>query len=118
MRRAFELAFSTAYVFSAGQPYVRIIDDVQFQRPVEIGHLLRLNAHIVATSNPTSEDDIDPMEEGPRMAVEVSTQPRLKALLWLKLFFVLVVVVVVVVVFIVSTHTHELSYPEYTSFMR
>lgn len=71
MRRAFELAFSTAYVFSSGQPRVRAIDDVQFQRPVEIGNLLRLNASIVATRDHggSTEDDA---ESEPLMAVEVS----------------------------------------------
>jgi len=65
MRRAFELAFSTAYVFSSGQPRVQVIDDVQFQRPVEIGTLLRLNARVVATRSPEGPD------QDPILAVEV-----------------------------------------------
>ena len=37
MRRAFELAFSTCYVFAGARPHFLAIDEVTFKLPVEIG---------------------------------------------------------------------------------
>lgn len=51
MRRAFELAFATAFKFS-GQPVAVVeVDNVNFTCPVEIGNLLHLHAVVLYTSN-------------------------------------------------------------------
>ncbi|GBF87343.1 acyl-coenzyme A thioesterase, mitochondrial [Raphidocelis subcapitata] len=42
LRRAFELAFATCYVFAGSRPVFDSIDDVQFKKPVDVGDLMRL----------------------------------------------------------------------------
>jgi len=54
MRRAFEIGFSTAYLFAGTRPHFIELDKVLFQRPVDIGDLVRLQAQVTyATVEPT-----------------------------------------------------------------
>ncbi|XP_032828007.1 acyl-coenzyme A thioesterase 9, mitochondrial [Petromyzon marinus] len=49
MRKAFELAWANAYVFCGERVYVVAVDDILFQKPVEIGALLYLNSQVCYT---------------------------------------------------------------------
>lgn len=49
MRRAFELAFSTAYAFAGQAPWFLEVDHVDFLRPVDVGDFLRLKSCILFT---------------------------------------------------------------------
>lgn len=49
MRRGFELAFSCAYVFSGRRPHFYCVDEVEFNRPVEIGNLLQFESKVSVT---------------------------------------------------------------------
>jgi len=49
MRRAFELAFATAHLFSGGRPMFLEVDDVSFKLPVSIGDLLQLESVVLYT---------------------------------------------------------------------
>lgn len=72
MRRAFELAFSTCYVFCGSRPQFLETDHVDFWRPVDIGDLLRFKACVLYTETEGAQ---------PRMHVEVIayvTQPELR----------------------------------------
>ena len=42
LRRAFELAFATTYVFGGDRPVFKQVSDMDFLRPVDVGDLLRL----------------------------------------------------------------------------
>jgi len=50
MRRAYEIAFTTAYLFSGSQPRFLEIDEVVFKKPVNVGDLLRLDSCVLYTS--------------------------------------------------------------------
>mmetsp|Transcript_38866 Transcript_38866/g.100826 ORF Transcript_38866/g.100826 Transcript_38866/m.100826 type:complete len:175 (+) Transcript_38866:22-546(+) len=55
MRRAFELAFATCYSFAGSRPAFLLVDDITFQRPVDVGDLLRLKSvvrHVEHKYNP------------------------------------------------------------------
>ncbi|KAL4433426.1 hypothetical protein ABPG77_010279 [Micractinium sp. CCAP 211/92] len=49
MRRAFELAHSTAYLFAGSRPYAVEVGEVTFRFPVEIGDLLRMRTLVLHT---------------------------------------------------------------------
>ncbi|XP_074850409.1 acyl-coenzyme A thioesterase 9, mitochondrial isoform X3 [Carettochelys insculpta] len=49
MRKAFELGWATACSYGGSRPYVVAVDDIMFQRPVEIGALLLLSAQVCYT---------------------------------------------------------------------
>ncbi|KAK9841013.1 hypothetical protein WJX81_005413 [Elliptochloris bilobata] len=49
MRRAFELAFATAYTFAGWRPQFVRCEEVTFQRPVEVGDLLQLRCNVMHT---------------------------------------------------------------------
>lgn len=49
-RRAYELAFATAYMFAGAKPRFVMVDDVAFQRPVEVSNLLRLHSTVLHTT--------------------------------------------------------------------
>ncbi|XP_038613104.1 acyl-coenzyme A thioesterase 9, mitochondrial isoform X2 [Tachyglossus aculeatus] len=49
MRKAFELGWATACSFGGSRPFVVAVDDIMFQRPVEIGSLLFLSAQVCFT---------------------------------------------------------------------
>jgi acyl-coenzyme A thioesterase 9 len=47
MRRAFELAFATAYVFGGTKPKFIEVDDISFMAPVDVGELLLYHSRIL-----------------------------------------------------------------------
>ena len=47
LRRAFELAFATTYVFGGARPRFRSVRDMDFLKPVDVGDLLRFKARVV-----------------------------------------------------------------------
>ena len=49
MRRAFELAFSTAYMFGGDLPNFLELDDVSFDAPVDVGDLLVFKSRVLHT---------------------------------------------------------------------
>ncbi|CAI9271251.1 unnamed protein product [Lactuca saligna] len=49
MRRAFELAFATAYTFAGSAPLFLEVDHVDFLKPVDVGNFLRLKSCILFT---------------------------------------------------------------------
>ncbi|KAK7400665.1 hypothetical protein VNO78_11912 [Psophocarpus tetragonolobus] len=49
MRRAFELAFSTAYAFAGVAPHFLEVDHVDFFKPVDVGNFLRLKSCVLYT---------------------------------------------------------------------
>lgn len=50
MRRAFELAFSTAYLFAGRRPIFFELDEVTFKNPVSVGDLLQMESCVLYTS--------------------------------------------------------------------
>ncbi|KAG8465807.1 hypothetical protein KFE25_005377 [Diacronema lutheri] len=50
MRRAFELAYATAFLFSGSKPQFIEVDRVQFVAPVEVGDLLMFDARVLYTT--------------------------------------------------------------------
>eukprot|EP01095_Lingulamoeba_sp_RSL-Kostka_P003474 TRINITY_DN14448_c0_g1_i1.p1 TRINITY_DN14448_c0_g1~~TRINITY_DN14448_c0_g1_i1.p1 ORF type:complete len:454 (+),score=123.15 TRINITY_DN14448_c0_g1_i1:57-1418(+) len=50
MRRAYELGFSTAYLFLGVSPVFREVDKVVFKRPVNIGNLLNFRSKVLYKS--------------------------------------------------------------------
>lgn len=49
MRKAFELAWTNAAFYCKSRPYIRIVDDIIFRKPVEVGSLLFLSSQVVYT---------------------------------------------------------------------
>jgi acyl-coenzyme A thioesterase 9 len=49
MRKAYELAWATACSFGGSRPYVVTVDDIMFQKPVEVGSLLFLSSQVCFT---------------------------------------------------------------------
>ncbi|EEF27975.1 acyl-CoA thioesterase, putative [Ricinus communis] len=49
MRKAFELAFSTAYAFAGAAPRFVEVDHVDFLKPVDVGNFLRLKSCVLYT---------------------------------------------------------------------
>ncbi|KAK6146374.1 hypothetical protein DH2020_020243 [Rehmannia glutinosa] len=49
MRRAFELAFATAYSFAGSAPFFLEVDHVDFLKPVDVGNFLRFNSCVLYT---------------------------------------------------------------------
>lgn len=49
MRRAFELAFATAYLFGGDKPRFLEVDDISFDKPVDVGDLLVFKSHVLYT---------------------------------------------------------------------
>ena len=47
MRRAFELAHSTAYLLAASRPRTVVVDEIQFKRPVDVGDLVRFKSRVL-----------------------------------------------------------------------
>lgn len=47
LRRAFELAFASCYVFAGSRPIFDCVDDVQFKKPVDVGDLMRLRSCVL-----------------------------------------------------------------------
>jgi acyl-coenzyme A thioesterase 9 len=89
MRRAFELAFSNAYVFGGAKPLFLQMDDVSFASPVDVGDLLVFNSRVLYTdtgrlkdyynSATVSAPGYDPDQELPLVHIEVEawvTEPE------------------------------------------
>jgi len=72
MRQAFELAFSTAWVFTACKPEFFSLDNITFQRPVELGTLLRSTARVEYTAHAVPEPAAK--SDGHYVTVAVSTE--------------------------------------------
>ncbi|XP_068126156.1 acyl-coenzyme A thioesterase 9, mitochondrial isoform X2 [Hyperolius riggenbachi] len=51
MRKAYELGWATACSYGGSRPYLVAVDDIMFQRPVEIGSLLFLSSQVCYTEN-------------------------------------------------------------------
>uniref|UniRef100_A0A8C8Z8A3 Acyl-CoA thioesterase 9 n=1 Tax=Prolemur simus TaxID=1328070 RepID=A0A8C8Z8A3_PROSS len=51
MRKAYELAWVTACSFSGSRAFVVAVDDIMFQKPVEVGSLLFLSSQVCFTQN-------------------------------------------------------------------
>ena len=49
MRQSFELAWANAYVYAKKMPLIEFMDDILFQKPVEIGSLLYFNSQVCYT---------------------------------------------------------------------
>jgi acyl-coenzyme A thioesterase 9 len=58
MRRAFELAFSTCYVFGGITPLFLEVDHVDFRRPVDVGDLLRFKSCVLYTETENVEQPL------------------------------------------------------------
>lgn len=52
LRRAFELAWATAYMFGGVPPRIVSVDEVSFIVPVEVGALLQLSSRVLYTKSP------------------------------------------------------------------
>jgi acyl-coenzyme A thioesterase 9 len=72
MRQAFELGFSAAWVFTGSKPEFFSLDDITFQRPVELGTLLRSTARVEYTAH--AVPDPAGVEPGHFVTVAVSTE--------------------------------------------
>ena len=61
LRRAFELAFATSYVFGGARPRFKSVRDMDFLKPVDVGDLLRFKARVlhVDTTSKTSKTCVD-----------------------------------------------------------
>lgn len=55
IRRAFELAHSCAYMFSARRPRSLGVDEIQFKKPVDVGDLVRYKAYVLRTWRSSSQ---------------------------------------------------------------
>ena len=49
VRRAFELAFANAYIFSGARPVFLEVDEVSFWAPVDVGDLVVFNSRVIYT---------------------------------------------------------------------
>ncbi|KAI8016370.1 hypothetical protein LOK49_LG05G01622 [Camellia lanceoleosa] len=74
MHRAFELAFSTAYVFAGMMPCFLEVDHVDFLRPVDVGDLLRLTSCVLYTELETTDQPLINVE-----VVAHVTRPKLRS---------------------------------------
>lgn len=61
MRKAFELAFSTAYMFGGARPVFLEVDDVSFLAPVDVGDLLVFNSRVLYTDTGSVADYLNHM---------------------------------------------------------
>ncbi|KAK3086446.1 hypothetical protein FSP39_018538 [Pinctada imbricata] len=51
MRKAYELAWANASLYCKSRPFVKVVDDIAFLRPVEIGQLLFMSSQVVYTKD-------------------------------------------------------------------
>ncbi|KAK9916242.1 hypothetical protein WJX75_000412 [Coccomyxa subellipsoidea] len=72
-RRAFELAFATAYLFAGCRPTFVHVGEITFQKPVEVGDLLRLHSTVLHTSESRAEQGFMHVE-----VVAMVTRPEQK----------------------------------------
>ena len=52
MRKATELGWTTAYVFAGQRPAVTYMDDILFDKPIELGSVLYFKAQVAYTEGP------------------------------------------------------------------
>ncbi|BBN07940.1 acyl-coenzyme A thioesterase 9 [Marchantia polymorpha subsp. ruderalis] len=58
MRRAYELSYTTCYVFCGTKPVFLEVDHVDFRRPVDVGDLLRFKACVLYTETDQNGDPL------------------------------------------------------------
>ncbi|GLC67776.1 hypothetical protein PLESTF_000606200 [Pleodorina starrii] len=68
MRRAYELAFATTYMFGGVRPAFHKVEEITFSRPVDVGDLLRLTSTVVHAAH------LDEQRERARVVVEVEAR--------------------------------------------
>eukprot|EP01119_Soliformovum_irregulare_P008170 TRINITY_DN2113_c0_g1_i3.p1 TRINITY_DN2113_c0_g1~~TRINITY_DN2113_c0_g1_i3.p1 ORF type:complete len:232 (+),score=84.77 TRINITY_DN2113_c0_g1_i3:605-1300(+) len=73
MRKGFELAFSTAFLFARSQPAFVALEDVTFFKPVEIGDILRLNSRVVFTQDKSVQVEVLATVTDPYVGEEQTT---------------------------------------------
>jgi acyl-coenzyme A thioesterase 9 len=75
MRRACELAYSTAYVFGGALPIFYEVDQVSFSMPVNVGDLINIHSRVLYTTVKEELPDFDDVfEKGQRNIPLVSVQ--------------------------------------------
>ncbi|KAL2629408.1 hypothetical protein R1flu_014094 [Riccia fluitans] len=74
MRRAYELSYTTCYVFCGTKPVFLEVDHVDFRRPVDVGDLLRFKACVLYTETDENGDPLIHVE-----VVAHVTQPELQS---------------------------------------
>lgn len=74
MHRAFELAFSTAYVFAGMMPCFLEVDHVDFLRPVDVGDFLRFKSCVLYTEYENADEPLINIE-----VVAHVTKPELRS---------------------------------------
>ncbi|CAM6026516.1 unnamed protein product [Sphagnum balticum] len=74
MRRAYELAFSTCYVFGGMRPLFLEVDHVDFRKPVDVGNLLRFKACVLYTEIERADRPLIHIE-----VVAYVTQPEVRS---------------------------------------
>ncbi|GIL91073.1 hypothetical protein Vretifemale_18757 [Volvox reticuliferus] len=57
MRRAYELAFATTYMFGGVRPAFHKVEEITFTRPVDVGDLLRLTSTVVHASHMSEQKE-------------------------------------------------------------
>lgn len=74
MRKAFELAYSTAWVYTGARPDFYSLDDITFLAPVELGTLLRSTARVEYTAHGISTPGNSSAAPAHFVTVAVSTE--------------------------------------------
>ncbi|KAK9062587.1 hypothetical protein SSX86_019775 [Deinandra increscens subsp. villosa] len=74
MRRAFELAFATAYAFAGSAPLFLEVDHVDFLKPVDVGNFLRFKSCVLYTELENPEQPLINIE-----VVAHVTRPELRS---------------------------------------
>ena len=82
VRRAYELAFSTAYLFGGASPRFLEIDSVVFRRPVDVGDLTTFKSAVLFTSLDETKED------APRLHIEV--RPLIYIYLYIYIYIILI----------------------------
>ena len=67
MRRAFDAAFSTCYLFAGSRPHFLELERVDFKKPVDIGNVVKFVSTVTYTTN-------NPDESGSHSALHVETE--------------------------------------------
>lgn len=75
MRRAFELAHSAAFLFSASRPRTVTVDEIQFRAPVNVGDLLRFRSWVLRSW----QLDDDPSKARRQSFVAIGVPPEVVA---------------------------------------
>jgi acyl-coenzyme A thioesterase 9 len=73
MRQAFELAWANAAMYCKGRPMIKIVSDIQFRKPVEIGSLLFLSSRVVYTSGSVIQNNVHASVIDPTTGIRDST---------------------------------------------